>query len=507
MRELVPDMMLLFSGYQDSYGQYSAELTDEGGKLKGKVKSVKGKVTIELWLKHLIGTQGLGIIPINEHSKVKFAAIDIDDYHLDLKGLTARIKELRLPLVLCRTKSGGAHLYLFLEEWSDATDVQALMREFAHLLGHGNAEVFPKQTRIISERGDIGSWINMPYMNFANTTRYAIDDYGNKLTFEEFLRHAQSKIANIKELSKTKFKVREDDALAGGPPCLNHLCAIGFPQGTRNNGLFNLAIYAQKAHGDDWKAHVLDYNQKYMNPPMEIAEVNGVIKSLSKKSFTYTCKQPPLTQYCHMSKCRGCKHGIGTGDLGMPKLGSLTKIKTVPPIWFLEIEGGSRLELTTEQLQSQKAFQYKCMEKLNIMPVMPKMEVWNEMIGSLLSTVVEVEVPKDTSPAGQLLVHLEEFCTSRVQGKVPEDLLLGKPYTSGDHIYIRFKDFLAYLQRQRFNLLKHNEIVSTIQDLDPIRKFFNLKGKGTNTLGIPVKLFSKQIDPFDVPETKTPDAY
>ena len=496
--------MLLFSGYTKTYGLYGGTLQDQGdGKLKGSARTVKGEVTQTLWIDHLTGKQGLGIIPIDESSRVRFAAIDIDEYPLDLEALNRNIQKLQLPLVLCRTKSGGAHLYLFLETFSPADQVQKKMREMAALLGHGNAEIFPKQTKILEERGDAGSWINMPYYQSMDTSRYALDAEGKKLSFQNFIRYAQSKIVSFNSLVTVATVVGE--ILVGGPPCMNHLCSMGFPQGTRNNGLFNLAVYAKKLHGDEWPMHIQEYNDKYMTPPLDPSEVQGIIKSMLKKDFTYTCKQAPISNYCNMPKCRTCKYGIGLGNMGMPKFGSLTKLLTDPPVWFLEVEAGGRLELTTDDLQSPRNFQNKCMATLNIMPMVPKMETWQEVVAQLLEQVNEVEIPIESTPKGQLWGHLEDFLTSRVQGRTADDMLLGKPWLSNGVYYFRLKDFLSYLDRQKFKLMPLHHIAMCLSEWKLGRRFWNCRGKGVNSYSIPEKSLQKQVTGFDPVNVENPE--
>ena len=505
MHPFIQDLMSLFQGFGKAYGVYGKKLTEqEGGKLKGKAASVKGEVTVDLWMRHCSGEQGLGIIPINEASEVKFAAIDIDQYPLDLMQLNAQIQQHELPLTLCRTKSGGAHLYAFLTEFHDAGVIQRRMREFAALLGYGNSEIFPKQTKIIVERGDVGQWINMPYFDAPATQRYALDHEGHQLSVLEFIQHAKKRVISPTDFLSLKIGIRE--LLPGGPPCLNHLITMGFPPGTRNNGLFNMGVYARKAHPDNWQAMVEEYNQKYMDPPLDTTEVLGVIKSLNKKEFMYLCKQPPISQYCNAPKCRACKHGVGHGDIGMPKFGSLTKVKTQPPVWFIEVEGGGRIELTTEQLQSQRLFQNRCMEALNMMPIMPKNDVWQEVVHRLLLEVNEVDVPDEVTPSGQLRQHLEDFCTSRVQAKTAEEILMGKPYTLDGWHYFRMRDFLAYLDRIKFREFKSNYIAMHLKEWGADQKFWNLRGKGTNTIKIR-EFTNKQTESFQAaikPDDETP---
>lgn len=35
-----------------------------------------------------------------------------------------------------------------------------------------------------------------------------------------------------------------DEEIKDGPPCLQALMRQGFPEGTRNNGLFNIGVYS-----------------------------------------------------------------------------------------------------------------------------------------------------------------------------------------------------------------------------------------------------------------------
>jgi hypothetical protein len=497
--------MLLFDGYRHTYGTYGAKLAaDDGGKkMKGQAHTIKGDVTTEIWTDHLMGKRGIGIIPIDETNRVRFAAIDIDEYALDLVELNGRIQKLKLPLVLCRTKSGGAHLFLFLDTWYPAADIQRKMREMAALLGYGNSEIFPKQAKIVVERGDVGSWINMPYFNSVDTARYALDAEGKPLIFPEFMSYARLRIVSYTELLNTITTTVEP--LPDGPPCLNHLCSMGFPEGTRNNGLFNIAVYCKKKWGDAWEPHLHEYNGLHMIPPLSSSEVQGIVKSLHKKEFNYTCKQAPIANYCNMPKCRTCKHGVGFGDTGMPRFGSLTKLLTVPPIWFLDVEGGGRLELSTEDLQNPKNFQNVCMATLNVMPILPKAGDWQEIIHKLLEDVTEIPIPEEATPRGQLWQHLEDFCTSRTQARNVDELILGKPWLNNGFYYFRIRDLLAYLERQKWRELPTSYIAMFMKDWGCGKKFWNIRGRGVNCYFIKEDAFKKQEESFETPKQVNPE--
>lgn len=505
MLQEVKQIMSLFEGYPDAYGNYRIiEQGIAGEKNVGRAVTLRKPLNEECWTMHLRGMLGLGVIPINAESKVKFAAIDIDKYDLDHEALIKKIAEHKMPLVVCRSKSGGAHCYIFLREFVSAKVVQGKLREMAGLLGYGTSEVFPKQVEILVDRGDIGQWINMPYFDHANTVRWAYNDRCEKLTLRDFITYAESKRLSEQELMDWGKATKIEDLLPGGPPCLNHIVRNGFPDGTRNNGLFNLGVYAIKSAGEHWEKKLVEYNQKFMNPPLSPEEVIGVIKSLKKKEYNYTCDQHPIQPHCNATKCRACKFGIGNGS-GLPVFGTLTKLQTTPPIWFLDIEGGSRMELTTEQLQNQRLFQAACMEHLNIMPMMPKAEVWTTMIQRLMESVSVIEASVDMSPVGQCLEHLDRFCTGKAQAKTADEILLGKPWTNNGRHYFRITDFIQYLDRMRFKHEGLRWICNMLRKQNGRHHFMNIKGKGVNVWSIPeMKIMDGK---FSVPDTSEPSPF
>lgn len=502
MHPLLPEFCALFEGHASSYGTYT--LTNEvkdNGKRMGKAASFNKPVTVEMYDAHLAGKLGLGITPINKDSMVKFGAADIDEYPLDLPAVNAKITELKFPLVLCRTKSGGAHLYLFMKEWAPAVLMQKKLREMASALGFSTVEIYPRQSQLLSERGDVGNWINIPYFNEQKTMRYALGPKNTALSFRDFIPYALSKSITISDLEALKCTAPE--ILPGGPPCLQQLVKQGFPEGTRNNGLMNLGIYAIKAYGDNWQARLEEYNNKYMHPPLAPEEVLQVIKSLNKKDYSYTCKSQPIQSFCNAAVCRACKHGVGGADIGMPMFGSLTKIATAPPVWFVDVEveeGIRRMELSTEELQQPALFQKRCMEALNIMPLVLKRDNWIPIIQKLLTEVVVVEIPPEATPVGVLHNLLEAFCTSRVTARSVDELLLGKPWVNDGHVHFRLQDFIQFLTVKKFTLLPLNKIAVQLKDFKGCNKgFHNIKGKGTNVYVIPLASFEKQTESFDAP--------
>ena len=154
-----------------------------------------------------------------------------------------------LPLVPCRSKSGGIHCFAFVKEAVPAALMKEKLGMFAALLGFGKSEIFPKQTEILAERGDIGQWINIPYFNYKETDRYAYDKKARKLSIEEFFKVIDKVWFSAADFNA--FTVTLMSEITDGPPCLQTLITKGFSPGTRNDGLFNLAVYLKKVDGNN----------------------------------------------------------------------------------------------------------------------------------------------------------------------------------------------------------------------------------------------------------------
>ena len=198
----------IFTGLDIAYGTYRIESEKSSGKQAGKAVVVRKPPTDDLWQKHLEGVEpSLGIIPIRADNSCIWGCIDIDQYPLDHAGLIKKIRSLELPLVVCRSKSGGAHVFLFTKEPIPAAEMQKYLKGAAALLGEAGREIFPKQAEILVERGDTGNFLNLPYFGGDDTMRYAFTDDGQAATLEEFYalydRFVQSGELKIPEAPKS----------------------------------------------------------------------------------------------------------------------------------------------------------------------------------------------------------------------------------------------------------------------------------------------------------------
>jgi len=473
----------IFDGSKRAHGTFNVNTEGSGQKKQGVARTIKTVgATLQNWQDHLEGKTGLGIIPINEDNLVKWGVVDVDTYPLDLPALVKKIESFKLPLVVCRSKSGGAHIFCFTTDWVSAGDMQDKLRELAAGLGYGGVEIFPKQREVLVDRGDIGSWLNMPYFEGETSIRYGFDPKGNSLSPEDFVKFVNKRKVTHEDLMN--LSVPEVDELVDGPPCLKTLLKQGFPEGTRNNGLFNVGVYLKQATPEKWQTEIEEYNRKFVTPPLPAKEVLTLIGTLDKKEYNYKCSDEPIRSYCDVQKCRTCKFGVGKGNTA-PTFSSLAKLDAKPPLWFLSIDD-KRLELTTEQLQNQTKFQRICMETLNIMPPKTNERAWQAQIQTLMDGGMEIiEVSNDISLDGQFKELLESFCTDLAQASTREEVLLGKPYTEKGYTYFRIKDLKEFLVKHRFTDLETNKIASKLRDMKAKHVFWNLKGRGTNVWYIP----------------------
>ena len=132
--------------------------------------------------------------------------------------------------------------------------MQSKLKQFAKVLGYEGSEIFPKQTEILVERGDTGNFLNLPYHNEMKGLRYAINDNGSSCTLEEFYKLYDVYACKEEDLKEIKIEEKKiEEVFKDGPPCLNKLAVTGFGEGSRNNALFNVAVYYKQANPDSWE--------------------------------------------------------------------------------------------------------------------------------------------------------------------------------------------------------------------------------------------------------------
>ena len=449
----------IFKGLESAHGitQKTQEIRHDG-KNEVRSKTIREPVTNELWEKHLRGEEpGLGIIPINEDNKCQWGAIDIDTYPFDHLKLIKKIREKHLPLIVFRSKSGGAHIYCFVKEFVSASLMRQKLQMMASALGYAKAEIFPKQSKIMADRGDVGNFLNMPYHGGNRTVKYAIDDEGNSLTIENFIKlydeHVQE-VSQFKDLFINKKQEKIKEEFPDGPPCLNTIIKNGpIVEGNgdvaasgRDNGLFNIGVYVKKSNPIGWEDKLENYNtEKYIKPPLKSTDIQRVIKQLDKKEYDYKCKDKPICNFCDEKLCYTKQYGKG-GDVRMPSITSIRKYESDPPIFFVDIDEDT-LEVDAVTLHDHEKFSIACMTELG-RPLIPVAKlVWRKQLASLMKNMATLDAPDDSKIDIQLKELLTEFISR--DGKSLEDVLKSKPYTENGVSYFKFKDFWRFIIRSK----------------------------------------------------------
>jgi hypothetical protein len=449
-------MLAAFEGSKVAHGTTKVGRTGRTGKAEADSRIVREPLTEAKIEAHLRGGTGVGGIPINVDNQCKWGALDIDVYDLDHKALQQKIQKLKLPLVHCRTKSGGAHLYLFLDQFYDAKNVREFLTEFAIALGHSGCEVFPKQDTILSDRGDVGNFINMPYQNADMTMRYAFNEQGEAMDLGEFLDRVEASRVSLSQLEGIQLS-KKRKYFTDGPPCLEHLFADGLVSTDRNKSLFNCGVYCRKKSPDDWVREMEDMNRRLFTDPLGSSEVAGVQKSLDRKDYGYTCKDEPFKSHCDVQLCRTRPHGIDSNTPDMPKLGGLTILMSEPRLYFMDVDG-HRIQLNTEQLQSQTLWQREVMEQSTVMPPKIKEPDYQGKIAQMLRDATRLEAPEELTVRGQFKEVLRQYCTSRIRAMEPAELKMGKPWTEKGRTMFTMPGLEEFLRQRHFNYRSRAEI-------------------------------------------------
>lgn len=465
-KETLNKFIEIFDSYKSAYGVVSNLKKDNTGKVRGDYKEIKGELTPKQFENHLTGKgYGLRLIALKENCKLRYAALDLDKkchtspLKHSIEEIEKKVKQLGLPLIPCRSKSGDVHLYCFASEDVDAEIFMNKMAEWAGLLGYGGCERFPKQTKRAS-REDTGLALNLPYFNHEETERYAINK-GKKLSLEEFIKYANVSQVTEEELLNFKYE-NFDESYNDAPPCLQILTTKQVEDGGRNNGLFSFAVYYAKKYPDNFEEKVMEANAKYFRPMLSLKEVESIIKSVNKKDFFYKCKESPCIDYCNKSECYKRRYGIGEISIGSDVLiDNLTQYVSMgsdSARWYAECLG-HRIQFTIEELFSQKLTRMKIANRTKKI-ISPMSDIkWLKMMEKLMTNSITIEDPEDASKEGQFKELLFDWFSKNTP--LPEDKgsLLRKGIfldSKKQRIYFRSPELFSYLKNKKFTYVEHD---------------------------------------------------
>ena len=440
----------IFTGLERAHGVTKVgESNGNGTKVKGKSFVKREPVTDLLWQQHLEGTESLGVIPINDENNCKWGCIDIDSYAgFDHLELIKKINKLNLPLIVFRSKSGGAHVFLFTEDYVSARSMQDKLTEIKAVLGYGGSEVFPKQTELKSQ-DDTGNFLNLPYFNCTKTTRYAFNDKGEAVTLDGFyLLYENKKQKSVDNISVERPHTEFSDA----PPCIETLSINKIGEGGRNNALFHYGVYAKQKWPAEWKSKLILFNATSMEQPLSDSEVQIIVNQHDKKEWGYKCNDQPMCSVCDKTLCRKRKFGIGQ-EILFPGLTDLQVIDLEDPYYYLNVDGERLYLENVKYLRQQSLFQEACMKQLRFRPPTLKEKDWVVITNLLLNNAEVTEPAEGLRTEDQLQNHLEEFCLNRQVSTDKNDLKKGGVWTSdGNHHFVFDRFYHQFLMRRRWDV-------------------------------------------------------
>ena len=443
----------IFSGLERAYGQTQSRSKNESGKLEAKSWIEKEPLTEQKWMDHLDGKEpSLGIIPIKDDNTCTWGAIDIDTYDgFDHKKLIKTIIEKKLPLVVCKSKSGGAHIFLFVKQSCSAKDMQMKLAEIAAWIGYGESEVFPKQIELNSK--GTGNFLNLPYNHPEYPTRYALNDKGDALdTLYSFIEYYEIKVVDkITDvvIDKPVTKKSNDD-FKNAPPCLVTLASQGFAEGSRNMAMFQLGVYLRQRFPEQLETKLDYYNTKYFSPPLPSREVLTILKQVEDKKYFYRCEDPTFKSVCEKIRCQTMKFGIGNSASN--DITSLKKWVSDNPMYEVT-HNGKVIILSLDQLANHGEYRKATIAQANESPRPIAPAIWADVVDGLLKNMGEgdyIHLPGEVTAKGQFLDQLKIFLENNGGAKDRQDVLQGMVYEHEKYLFFKPQSFRDFLKMKRF---------------------------------------------------------
>ena len=361
---MIDEFIKIFEGLDRAYGQFKRNESRVSAKVEGKPWVEHKSPQRNLWENHLRGIGvSLGIFPLTDDGTCKWGAIDIDVDEMDYEELLKKIRELKLPLIMFRSKSGRAHVYLFMKNFTSAEEVRLVMKKFASKLGLADKldRIYPMQTELGEK--ETGSWLNLPYFNHEEGSRYAYKDDFDAATIEEFFEmHKQYAQENLDDYlleeikvptKKVKYTSLEELLL----PCQKNASKANnnkIPTDIgRNDFLLHSFTWAKRAEIHtkkieeykhlDAKGLLKHYNKNYLKEPLPETEIEKTIFKSEDKEYKYLCTRPQIKKYCDPSACTRHLCGI-TPDQALElvgaeeALGQITQYCSTPPIFYESVD-------------------------------------------------------------------------------------------------------------------------------------------------------------------------
>ena len=472
-----------FTGYKNAYGvadfnHQDSYIDSETGKKKPVYRWNYEPLTDEVYDQHLKGELSIGIQPCTENSEVRFGVIDIDpkDYEeFNKKDYIDIIQQYELPLLPIESKSGGLHLFLFMDKFTNASVVKSFLSNLLSLFGlKPDCEIFPKQTQLTkdSETGNLkpGQFINLPYFG---DKRKGLNIDGTTFNLQEFMQVISVNLVTkerLKEITddiEVKSMEGVDDEFVEGPPCLAALSKLAKNPDFdgKDRFMYNYHVMVKMKYGDDWEQRVKNAPVKYFSGQHANAwsdqKLKAKVKSWNKSTKGYTCTQSPLSEFCKKGICVKKKFGVLSGSKGSyPVLTNLRKIDLDPePEYEFDVTKPDGIGTATvhcktiEHLNDQRKRRNAISKAAGFLPPLIKGDAEQTVMDALYATQKTVQPPVGTSPKEKL----HDVLHAKINGaKATSDAAFktGSVLIEGDYAYFKFDKFYDKLKAKNW---KYNE--------------------------------------------------
>ena len=465
-----------FAGYNLAYGQADMsrlEIDPITKKHKPTYRWNDEEATADIYKQHLTGEKSIGIQPCNESGLARFGVIDVDfkDYkNYDRKKFVEIIQNNNLPLIPVLSKSGGIHLYLFLDTFISAVIIRSFLSNLLPLfkLKH-DTEIFPKQTKLVkdSETGKInkGNFINLPY--FKKQERKAINTDGTEFSYEEFIKVIEANLVKEEDIKKITNKIEAetmdgvDDIFKDGPPCLAALSKVAKNHDFdgKDRFLYNYHVFVKAKYEDNWEQMVMDAPVKFFSGANAHAwdkqKLKAKLKSWRESYKGYTCTQSPINDFCKKGICVKRKFGVLHGSKGSyPVLTNLIKVDLEPEAEYtfdVTLPDGVDTRTvhckTVEHVNDQRKRRNAISKYAGFPPPIIKGADDQQVLEDLYRTLTVQDPPIGTTPKEKLHDQLHQKINgARAQNDV--SFKSGGVLIDGEFAYFKFVNF--------YNKLKSN---------------------------------------------------
>jgi hypothetical protein len=488
----------LFSGSQEAYGIHSSSSKNADGKVEGSNFTKVAKPTESVYVDHLTGKQGIGIIPICTDNMCFFAVIDVDNYSSNA-ALMARAQKYGFPIIPFRSKSGGLHLYFFFSSPEKAAIIVSALKRIVRALGlPKQTEIFPKQTKLSG--ASKGNWINLPYFNAEKTERYMLRKDGSAAPLEEALVLCEASKLTVEKLNSFIDSLPLSDA----PPCLQNIYLMGSTS-HRNAYLFSIARYYKAKIGDAFEYSVVEANAE-LEDPISLKELSDtIIQSHKKKDYSYKCKDEPLCSLCDKDECKKRAYGIGAENVSELSFEELTQFKAEPPHYTWKVNSVELKFYSESEIIYQMKFRELAFRELHLLPFKIKDETWTKIVNNALANlqIVTPEEGEEISPGALFIDYIVEFLTKRAMAANKEQILVDRVYIDQERkVYVfKSKNLINFLFFQKqFRYYGPAEIQDKLKKMGggPLRYYVNAENKTVRIWVLPIDALKNFIDaPMD----------